>query len=83
MDSNRVASSGATAGKFWSCDDSLQGIPIGWGDLNENSLPDQWIDLGTDPDGACGDVFSRDEESVFPRWDSPRRDIELGLQQPF
>ncbi len=47
MDSSRVASSGATAGKYWSCDDVLQGISVGWGDLYEGSLPKQWIDLGT------------------------------------
>jgi hypothetical protein len=47
MDSNRIASSGATSGKYWTCDGALQGISVGWGDLYEGSLPEQWIDLST------------------------------------
>ncbi|MDQ3540025.1 MAG: discoidin domain-containing protein [Chloroflexota bacterium] len=47
MDSNRVSSRGASSAKYGSCNGALQGISVGWGDLYEGSLPEQWIDLGT------------------------------------
>ena len=47
MDSNRISSRGSSYAKYSSCNGSLQGISVGWGDLYQGSLPEQWIDLGT------------------------------------
>ncbi|HEV2066211.1 MAG TPA: discoidin domain-containing protein [Thermomicrobiales bacterium] len=47
MDSSRISSRGSSYAKYTSCNGSLQGISVGWGDLYQGSLPEQWIDLGT------------------------------------
>jgi hypothetical protein len=38
---------------YTQCGQTLQGMSIGWGDIYDYSLPDQWIDLGSStlPDG--------------------------------
>ncbi len=53
MDVTRVTTNGPTYGKYWECGDRFQGLSVGWGDVYDASLPDQWIDLGTSrlPDG--------------------------------
>ena len=47
MDSNHISSRGPSSAQYGSCSGALQGISVGWGDLYQGSLPEQWIDLGT------------------------------------
>lgn len=46
-DTNRISSRGTSSPKYSSCSGALQGISVGWGDLYQGSLPEQWIDVGT------------------------------------
>jgi hypothetical protein len=54
-DSDQIQSLAGTPGvpAYSACDQSVQGISVGWGDTYQFTLPDQWIDLGQDdlPDG--------------------------------
>lgn len=39
---------GSPAGGYYStCTRNRQGLSVGWGDEYDNTLPDQWIDLGS------------------------------------
>jgi len=54
-DSDQVQSLTGAPGlpAYSACDQSVQGISVGWGDTYPFTLPEQWIDLGLDdlPDG--------------------------------
>lgn len=47
MDVARVATTGPSWGQYDGCGGTFQGLSVGWGDVYESSLPEQWIDLGT------------------------------------
>jgi hypothetical protein len=50
LDSRRIDTSRGPDGPQYSqCELDRQGISVGWGDRYSASLPDQWVDLGTDP----------------------------------
>lgn len=39
-------------GRYRSCGATVQGISVGWADIYDRSLPDQWIDITGIPDGV-------------------------------
>jgi len=50
LDSRRIDTSRGPEGPQYSqCELDRQGISVGWGDRYSASLPDQWVDLGTEP----------------------------------
>jgi len=38
--------------QYLTCGDNKQGISVGWSDVYDKSLPDQWIDVTSVPDGV-------------------------------
>ncbi len=53
IDYVRLSGSGTTTPEYNYCNDRVQGLSHGWGDLYHSGLPDQWVDFGVNrpPDG--------------------------------
>lgn len=53
IDYVRLSGSGTTNPEYNYCNDRIQGLSHGWGDLYHSGLPDQWVDFGVNrpPDG--------------------------------
>ena len=53
IDYVRMSSGAVIDPEYAYCNDRIQGLSHGWGDLYYSSLPEQWVDLGTTmlPDG--------------------------------
>ena len=49
LDSLRVEKTGPTQAGYPGCENTRQGMSVGWGDSYHAALPDQWIDLGANP----------------------------------
>ncbi len=46
LDSDRVDDGGPESAQYEECERDRQGISVGWADVYDASLPDQWVDLG-------------------------------------
>ena len=47
IDTQKIRSNATNSPEYTQCNAQKQGLSAGWGDTYTNSLPDQWIDLGT------------------------------------
>jgi len=52
LDSERVGDDGPESAEYAGCEGDRQGISVGWADVYDASLPDQWVDLGV-ADGSA------------------------------
>ena len=49
LDYDRVTAPESSTGFYFTCTPVLQGMSVGWGDVYDSSLADQWVDVGTSP----------------------------------
>ena len=51
MDTDRIDASASSQPHYTTCDATVQGLSVGWGDTYGSQLPGQEIDLTSLPDG--------------------------------